>query len=229
MSSNDTSPTVTCEIHDSVAVVKMDDGRANAISEQTLADFHAALDDAKGASALVIAGRPGKFCAGFDLSVMQQGPDAAIGMMNRGGELSLRLHEWPTPRVIASTGHALAMGAVLLACGDLRIGARGSFKYGLNEVAIGLALPRFAIELHRPRMATRELHQATVLSKIYDPEGALAAGFLDELVEPDAVVDHAVNRASELADYLDATAFVQTRLTAYRELTEYLRQKFGGS
>ena len=43
----------------------------------------------------------------------------------------------------------------------------------------------------------------------------------------DAVVDHAVSRASELADYLDTTAFVQTRLTAYRELTEYLRQKFG--
>jgi enoyl-CoA hydratase len=175
----------------------------------------------------VIAGRPGKFCAGFDLSVINEGPEAAAAMMDRGGELSLRLHEWPTPRVIASTGHALAMGAVLLACADLRIGAVGDFKYGLNEVAIGLALPRFAFELHRPRMATRELHQATVLSKIYGPESALEAGFLDELVEADGIVEHAVSRAAELVDHLDAEAFVRTRRIAYHELGDYLRGKFG--
>ena len=229
VSSNDTPPKVTCELRDGVAVVTMDDGKANAISWQTLDDFHAALDEAEGAEALVIAGRPGKFSAGFDLSVVQEGPDAAVRIMNAGGKLCLRLHEWPTPRVIASTGHALAMGAVLLACGDLRIGAAGPFKYGLNEVAIGLALPRFAFELHRPRMATKELHRATVLSKIYDPEGALEAGYVDELVGPDAVVDHAVKTATDLAGYLDAAAFVRTRQVAYSELGDYLRGTFGDS
>lgn len=228
MSSNVTTPSVTCQIRDDIAVVTMDDGKANAISKQTLADFHDALDQAEGASALVIAGRPGKFCAGFDLSVVQEGPEAAVDMMNQGGVLSLRLHEWPAPRVLAVTGHALAMGAVLLACADLRIGAEGNFKYGLNEVAIGLALPRFAIELHRVRMARRELHQAMVLSKIYGPQGALEAGFIDELVEAEGIVDHAVSRAAELAGHVDPNAFVRTRKTAYAELTAYLREEFAG-
>lgn len=227
VSSNDTTPSVTCQIHDDTAVVTMDDGKANAISKQTLVDFHAALDQAEGTAALVIAGRPGKFCAGFDLAVVQEGPQAAVDIMNQGGMLSLRLHEWPTPRVLAVTGHALAMGAVLLACADLRIGAVGDFKYGLNEVAIGLALPRFAIELHRARMARKELHQATVLSKIYDPRGALEAGLIDELVDAGGIVDHAVSRAAEIADYVDAAAFVRTRETAYAELTGYLRKEFG--
>lgn len=202
----------------------MDDGKANAISHRTIEDLDAALHEAEGARALVLAGRPGKFCAGFDLSVVKQGPGAAIEMMNRGAEIALRLHEWPTPRVIASTGHALAMGAVLLSCADVRIGAEGDFKYGLNEVAIGLALPEFAIELTRSRLTPTEFHQATVLSKIYSPDQALAAGYLDELVEPERVVDHALDRAAELAEYLDARAFAATRSNTDAELTEKLRK-----
>ncbi len=202
----------------------MDDGKANALSYESIGALDAALDRAEGTRALVLAGRSGMFCAGFDLSVMKQGPEAAMDMMNRGGELALRLHEWRTPRVLAVTGHALAMGAVLLACADLRIGAAGDYKYGFNEVSIGLPMPEFAIELHRNRLSPRHLHQAIALARVYDPEGARDAGFIEEVVDPENVIDHAVSRAVELATTLDPKAFAITRKNLDGDLTDRLRK-----
>lgn len=224
MSNDNTPTTVTHERRGDVAVVTMDDGKANALSHDTLEQLDSALDAAEDGAALVLAGRPGRFCAGFDLSVVKQGPEAAAEVMGRGSELAMRLHEWKTPRVAAVTGHALAMGAVMLGCADLRVGAAGDFKYGFNEVAIGLAMPEFAIALHRDRLSPRHLHAAVALARIYDPEGALEAGFIDELVPPDAVVDTAVERAAQLVDYLDGAAFLRTRRTLDAELTEQLRK-----
>lgn len=216
------------EDHSGVAVVTMDDGKANALSHGMLESLSAALDGAADAPALVLAGRPGRFCAGFDLSVVQQGPEAASALMERGAGLALRLHEWPVPRVMAVTGHALAMGAVMLGCADQRIGAAGDFKIGFNEVGIGLPMPEFAIELHRGRLSPLQFHQAIALARIYAPDEARDAGFLDEVVAPDDVVGRAVEVAAELAERLDARAFARTRRTLDAELTQRLHRLTSG-
>ena len=57
----------------------------------------------------------------------------------------------------ACTGHSVAAGAILLMAGDLRIGAEGDFKIGLNETAIGLPLPAYAIALAQARMPVTAL------------------------------------------------------------------------
>ena len=82
----------------------------------------------------------------------------------------------------ACTGHALAGGALVVLTGDYRIGASGEFKIGLNEVTIGMPVPVLAMELARDRLATSELVRATLLAQIYNPEGAVRAGYLDAVV-----------------------------------------------
>jgi enoyl-CoA hydratase len=143
-------------------------------------------------------------------------------LMEKGAKVALRLHEWPKPRVMAVTGHALAMGAVLLGCADLRIGAVGDFKIGFNEVGIGMPMPEFANELHRGRLSPRHFHQAIALARIYGPVEAVEAGFLDRVADADEVVDVAVGTAAELATRLNQSAFAITRATMDRDLTARL-------
>ena len=83
---------VQLTIEDGVAVVRLDDGKANAVSHTLLDQVHAALDTAQAdATAVAFIGREGRFSAGFDLSVMTQGADATRGLVKAGGELLMRV------------------------------------------------------------------------------------------------------------------------------------------
>ena len=206
------NPTVVYRREGDVAIIVVDDGKANALSMSVLDALDAALNRAEQeAKAVVLAGRPGRFCAGFDLSVMNAGMDACRALVQRGGQTALRLFMYPKPVVIACTGHALAAGAVLLVSADHRVGAAGAFKIGFNEVAIGLPLPIFLTELADQRLSRRHLTSATMLAHAFDPESALDAGFLDEVVESEAVVGIAITRAQHFADTLNPRAFAASR------------------
>jgi enoyl-CoA hydratase len=99
------SDPVCYELRGSIAVVTLDDGKANALSPDVIAQIHASLDRAeKEAKALLLVGRPGRFSAGFDLSVMRQGGDVVASLVRAGAELALRLYEFPMPVVMACTG-----------------------------------------------------------------------------------------------------------------------------
>ena len=183
-----------------VAVVTMDDGKANALGHEMIAAIHAALDRAQAdaAHAVVLAGRPGRFCAGFDLRVLTAGRDVAVPLVRAGGSLFMRLYGLPVPVVAACTGHALAGGALLLLVSDARIGAEGAFKLGLNEVAIGIPLPILVRRLAEDRLETRRRVEATLLATVYEPAAAREVGYLDEVVGEEAVLARALERAREL-------------------------------
>jgi enoyl-CoA hydratase len=181
------------------AVVRMDDGKANALSEAMIEALLASLVRAeKEANAMVLVGRAERFCGGFDLKVMMSGPDNAKALLRRGSDLLMKLYGFSLPLVIACTGHALAGGALVLLTGDVRIGAAGAFRIGLNEVSIGLPVPVLAMELARDRITTTELGAATLESKIYNPEEAARVGYLDAVVPAGDVVARAMEEATRL-------------------------------
>ena len=215
---------VTLTFVDDVAHIAIDDGKANALSHAIIDSLNDALDRAVApAKAIVLSGRPGRFSAGFDLSVMKGGPDAVRDLVRAGALVSMRLYELERPVVAACTGHALAAGAILLMSADVRVGAAGPFKIGLNEVAIGMPIPVFAAELARDRLSRRHLTAATALATIYDPVGAVDAGYLDTVVGPDAVVDEALARAATLAATLNLRAFAGTRATMRGAVARHVR------
>ena len=209
---------VRYRIEESVAVIEMDDGKANAISHSMLEGLNRALDRAeKEAKAIVLSGRAGRFSGGFDLGVMRGGAEQALALVGRGAELALRVYGFSLPVVIACTGHAIAMGAVLLLSADTRLGAEGDFKIGLNEVAIGLPLPPFAMRLAEARLSKRHLVRAALQAEIYAPPGAADAGFLDRVTSADALAASALGEAKRLLA-LDPGAFRATK-TALRSDT----------
>lgn len=187
-------------VDDGVAILHLDDGKANAISFAVIEAVHAGLDRALAdAGAVVVTGRPGRFSAGFDLSVMSAGDKPMQDLVLAGAEMLLRIYGHPQPTVAACTGHALAGGALMLLSCDTRIGADIDCKIGLNEVSIGMPLPVFAMELARDRLAPSHLVAATLQGRIYDAPGAVDAGYLDQVVDADQVVAEAVTEARRLA------------------------------
>lgn len=211
----DNTAPLTTTIEDGVAVIRLDDGKANAVSHALLDAAHAALDQATAdASAVAIVGRDGKFSAGFDLSVMTQGADATRGLVGAGGEFLMRLFAHPQPTVAAVTGHALAAGALLCLACDTRIGSADiPAKIGLNETAIGMGLPWYGIRLGEARLDVRHRQRAVLQAEIYDMAGAVEAGYLDELVAGDAVETTAIERARQLGQLPgSAYGFTKRRL-----------------
>ncbi len=177
--------TITYDCTDSIALVRMDDGKANALSYGLMDELDAALTRAEAeAKAVVLVGREGRFSGGFDLREMMAGSARARALVTRGAELLLRLYLYPLPLVTACSGHALAGGALMMVTGDVRVGVRGPFQIGLNEVQIGLPVPILAMELARDRLAPSHLLRATLHSAISTPDEALAVGWVDELADP---------------------------------------------
>jgi enoyl-CoA hydratase len=203
---------LTYELSDGIATLTMDDGKANVMSTAMQQAIHGALDQAEVDGAVVLlAGRPGVFSGGFDLKIVAGGGQAAADMILGGWELATRVLAFPSPVVVACTGHAIAMGAFLLLCGDHNVGADGPFRVAVNEVAIGLTMPYTAVEILRQRLTPAALNRAALLSQVFSPEAAVSAGFLDEVVAPDSVVARARDIAS-LTTLLDRKAHRHTKL-----------------
>ena len=217
------SAPVSYELDGAVAVIRLDDGKANALSHEVIDDLHGALDRAADeARAVVLAGRDGRFSAGFHLPTMTAGTEQMQGLVTAGAELLLRTYLFPRPVVVACTGHALAAGALVVLVGDTRVGAEGDFKIGLNEVAIGMQLPVFAVELARDRLSKRHFTAATLQARIYEPAEAVDAGFLDRVVPADQVVPEAVAEASRLAE-LRTGAYAETKDRARTTTVDFIR------
>jgi enoyl-CoA hydratase len=216
-------PCVSYSLEDAVAVLRVDDGKANALSHDRITELHEALDRAeREAGAVLLIGREGCFSGGFDLKVMRAGAEAAGALVTRGADLLLRMAEAPLPLVAACTGHALAAGALLLLASDLRLGVQGPFRIGLNEVAIGMTLPGFARALARERLARPHLMRAAGLAEVYAPDAAREAGFLDRVVAPEQIEGEASGEAARLAA-LPRQAFAQTKRALRRAFVARVR------
>jgi enoyl-CoA hydratase len=217
------SSAVTYSLEDSVAWITVDDGKVNALSSATFARLNAAFDQAEADHAVVIlGGRPGIFSAGFDLTVLRGGGPDAVPMLQSGFTLAERMLAFPTPVVAACTGHAIAMGVFLVLSADYRIGVSGPFRITANEVAIGLTMPRAAIEICRQRLAPAQFNRAVLLAENFSPEEAVAAGFLDRVVDSADLAETATD-AARLLTRLDAQAHKNTKRRARARLLADLR------
>ena len=213
---------IQSEIKDGVARLRIDHGKPNSIAQAVSEELIAALDEASRSDevkAVVLFGKPGMFSGGFDLPTMREGPRAAREMVKAGGRLLANILDHPKPIVAGCAGHAVAMGSFMVMACDERIGARGDFKLGMNETAIGMTLPIFGIELARAKLSKRHYERAIVHSTMYDPQGALEVGILDRLVEPESLEAEAIAAATRLGE-LHQPSFRNNKRQARGDLAE---------
>jgi enoyl-CoA hydratase len=217
---------VSYDLHDRIARISIDDGKANALSFDVLDAINEGLDraDKDDAGAVLLVGRPGMFSGGFDLTVMRGGdPGATMRLVTTGAELVLRLYQSPRPVVAACTGHAVAAGAFVLLGSHYRVGAEGAFRIQLIETQIGMVLPDWAIEISKERLVGNHVQQAAIESRTYDPVAGVEAGFLDRVVPAEELEGTALAEAQRLAA-LPAAAYAgnaaKTRAEGIQRLSE---------
>jgi enoyl-CoA hydratase len=216
---------VTYEKADAVAKIVMDDGRVNVMSSVMLSALHSAFDRAEKDAAIVIltSGREGIFSAGFDTKVIaSKNPQTIYAMVKLGAELAARLLSFRYPVVAACNGHAFPMGAFLLLASDIRIGAEGAFKIGMNEVAIGIPVPGFGLELGRHRLIPAYLQRTALTGEMFAPQEAMRAGFLDQVVPAQSLQAAAETTARALAK-IDLHSHASTKERLRRTAVESVR------
>ena len=208
-----TNQLATYSFEEGISTITLDDGKANVMSVQMLAEINAALDEAeKRGGVVILTGREKMFSGGFDLSVFKAGDqEQTYTMLSNGARLAERLLSFPLPIITACSGHAVAMGIFLLVATDYRIGVKGGSKFAANEVAIGMTVPHFAIRVLRQRLTPQQLNKAVNFAHYFSTTEALQAGIIDELTDPAELMAVARQRAIE-ALKLDAGAHASSKL-----------------
>ena len=186
---------------DDISIIKLDDGKANVFSPKMIQDVNECLDKVPTESgALIISGRKGMFSAGFDLKIISAGNvQATMDMSLSGFKLLSRIFSFPRPVLAACSGHGIALGTFLLCCCDYRVGVKGDFMIGANEMRTNMVIPIPILELINHRVSSSHKYRAILGAEMYSIENGIGAGLIDEVVDAENLMETAMLKAKDLA------------------------------
>ena len=184
-----------------VSIITLDDGKANVFSSAMSSTINQLLDEVPNdKGALLITGRQGLLSGGFDLKTMTGGEAKdIIEMTVNGFKLLARIYGFSRPVVVASSGHAIALGAFLLCCADYRVGAKGKYLVQANEHRNNMSIPIPILEISKSRIWKRHWHRAILNAEAYPIDQSVEAGYLDEVVDEGDLMKRAMEVATDLA------------------------------
>lgn len=216
------SDLLTYTLADDVALIRLDDGKANAFSNAMFDAVNAAMDQAEDeAKIIVLRGKEGIFSAGYNLKELMLGGETAVNLVRRGSEFAVRMMETRKPIICVGDGHVVALGAFIFLAADYRIGKSGAFQVGLPETAKGLPMHNFGRELAMPRLNRRYFSRAFINGEMFTPDQAVDVGYLDESVDD---VDGAVDRAVAYFKGISLPAFSINKPRGHQTLLPVLKQ-----
>ena len=191
----------TIKKEDDISIITLDDGKANVFSPEMSNQLNACLDQVDTESGcLIITGREGMFSAGLDLKTIQSGDvDRIVEMSSRAFKLLARIFSFPRPVIAACSGHGIALGTFLICCCDYRIGIKGDYMLGANEMRTNMVIPTPILELIKFRVNDSHKYRAVLGAEMYNFNQAQEAGLIDDVVEIDNLMTAAKDKAKDLA------------------------------
>ena len=187
--------------HGEILEIRLDRPPVNALNHALVTQLRSAIERAPGtgARAVVLSGSPGMFSAGLDVPELLGYDRATMSRFWRDFFDMLRcIALSPIPVAAAITGHSPAGGAVMAIFCDTRVAAEGKFKIGLNEVQVGLPVPRVILAALTRLLGHRQAERLAVRGLLLSPADALAAGMVDQLAAPEEVIPAALAWCREL-------------------------------
>jgi len=196
-----TDKIATLKKEGNVSIITLDDGKANVFSPEMSHQINECLDQvATEEGCLVITGKEGMFSGGLDLKIIQSGDIERIQeMSSKAFKLLARIFSFPRPVIAACSGHAVALGTFLLCCCDYRIGVKGEFMLGANEMRTNMVIPTPILELIKFRVSNTHKYRAVLGAEMYKLEDSISAGLIDEVVDQDLLMTTVTEKAKDLA------------------------------
>lgn len=192
------------ETEGKLAIVRMDDGKANAMDEAFFLELEAAFDAALGARAraVVLEGREGFFSGGLNVKALPTlGPQALHALHLSFARAMGKVFTFPLPVVAAVTGHAVAGGLILALACDRRFSLDGEFRWQMNEVAVGIPLPSWVLALTQAVIPPRRHVEILLHARPFGPRLAAEWGLADGLLgDRQDLLEAARGAAAELAE-----------------------------
>lgn len=196
--------------HDGVAVLRLNrPDRLNAINEamrDELVQTFAALAADHGVRAVVLTGSGRGFCSGLD--VRNFGPamlDADAPAIDRlrfqeaMAALTEVIRALPQPVVAAVNGPCVGAGLALCLASDIRI-CSSAASFGNAAILLGLSGGEMGTSYHLPRIVGTSVAADWMLTgRTVSAEEADRRGLVSELVEPDRLIERALEMAALIA------------------------------
>jgi enoyl-CoA hydratase/carnithine racemase len=173
-------PLVNIVLVDCVATITLDSpANRNALSQQQLIDFHAALDAAEHGNArvMVLTHTGPAFCAGADLKERSAGRVDSTSFVRAID----RLGTTPAPVIAAVDGPVRAGGIGLMAACDLVV-VNASITFAFTEVRIGVA-PAIITAPIMQRCGWSKLAAPYLTGEIFDAARALDIGLVTHVTD----------------------------------------------
>jgi enoyl-CoA hydratase len=134
---------------------------------------------------VLLTGSGDAFSAGLNLKeVASLDGEAMLDFLRLLERCMTALYLYPGPTVALVNGHAIAGGAVLTLCCDVRVATSSPrARIGLNEVALGVRFPPRIMAILRRRLPPQHLEEVILGAGLFAPDAALRLGLIDAVAD----------------------------------------------
>jgi len=184
--------TIKVTIKDRLSIITLDRGKSNALNREMITELSDMLKNIAAdpnINGVIITGKEQFFSAGLDLiELYNYTEEEAKSFWHLFLDFIATITSFKKPLVAAINGHSPAGGCVIALASDYRIMSEGKYIIGLNEVPVGIIVPNSIFKLYSFWLGEANASRSLLEGKLFNPEEALAAGLVDEVVNPAAIL-----------------------------------------
>jgi len=194
---------IPVELHDKVAVLKMNKGVTNAVDPGLLTALAEELErlrtDTEVTGVVLTSANNKFFSIGLDIPILYHLPEHEFWeFFHAFNSFYMGLYTYPKPVVAAINGHAAGAGCIFALSCDYRFIAQGKKLLSLPELELGLPVPYPAHSILRELVGARHARDMAYSCRYYPPEESLEMGLVDGILSLDELLPGAVEKAREL-------------------------------
>ena len=218
---------IKTNINGDIGIISLDRPPVNAINPELVSHLSDALDSLKTNDAIngvILQGRDGIFSAGLDIThLFPKDREYIDSFWKDFSTLLVNMFSFPKPLYSSISGHCPAGGTVMVIMTDYRIMSNGKYVIGLNEVDVGLTVPYGIGIVFQYVVGMRNAEDLLLKAKLISPDEALRVGLVDELCDPETLLDTTLERIAVASDLYSPQQTKTKQIL--REQTLHLVQK----